>query len=118
MKFKVGDNVRVLVEKSALFGKDCVVVGVEGSMMYPYEVECNVGYSVYKEEDLQLIEEPKESLIDGLVNDFKKPKLFRTKPIKTNRLEELTTALNILGSLGIELDVKIYAEVNGKKIEL
>ena len=40
------------------------------------------------------------------------------KPIKTNRLEELTTALNTLGSLGIELDVKIHAEINGKKIEL
>ena len=116
MKFKVGDNVRVLVEKSALFGKDCVVVGVEGSMMYPYEVECNVGYSVYKEEDLQLIEEPKESLIDELVNDFDKPKLIKDE--RLNRLEELTTALNILGSLGIELDVKIHAEVNGKKIEL
>ena len=41
-----------------------------------------------------------------------------SKQIKTNRLEELTTALNILGSLGVELDVKIYAEINGKKISL
>lgn len=39
-------------------------------------------------------------------------------PIKQNRLEELINALNTLGSLGIELDVKITAEINGKKVEL
>ena len=102
MKFKVGDKVRVLDDKSILFGKECVVTIAGGNSDYPYKVEFDEGYSIYKEEDLELIEEPKEEV----------------KPIKTNRLEEITTALNILGSLGIELDVKIYAEINGKVVVL
>ena len=100
MKFKAGDKVRVLEEDSLYFGKIGLVSRVHINRECPYKVSVDGEHCgiIYKEEHLELIEE--------------------SKPIKTNRLEELTTALNILGSLGIELDVKIHAEVNGKKIEL
>lgn len=92
MKFKVGDRVR-----DKKYGREGVIISDKQSH-YNYRVEFEDYTELFYEEDLELIEE--------------------TKPIKQNRLEELINALNTLGSLGIELDVKITAEINGKKVEL
>ena len=131
MKFKVGDKVRVLVEESLFFGKDCVVVCVRTGAMYPYEVECNVRYSFYKEEDLQLIEEPKEdfniqfekSLVEdmikkyGIVSPSIEP-LIKIKDERLNKLKQLIKAVNTLGEFGKEVELKVTIELDGKKIEL
>lgn len=100
MKFKVGDKVRYTGEVSELKKIKYGVVDRLPDLGHIVRYKCTFDYwsSVVPQEELELIEE--------------------AKPIKSNRLEELTTALNILGSLGIELDVKIYAEINGKKVSL
>lgn len=112
MKFKVGDKVRVEVEGEAglLTG---VVREITGSEDYPYLVDISSNYNMYcsKESLSNVYDVTIEERSDNIIKDLK-------KPIKSNRLEELTTALNTLGSLGIELDIKIYAEINGKKISL
>lgn len=92
LKFKVGD--KVIVKKDGRVG---FIIPDELSY-YDYRVEFKDYTELFYEYNLELIEEP--------------------KPIKQNRLEELINALNTLGSLGIELDVKITAEINGKKVEL
>ena len=112
MKFKVGDKVRVKVdgEIGLLMG---VVREITDSEDYPYLVDISSNYDMYcSKESLSNINDITiNERMDNIINDLK-------KPIKANRLEELTTALNILGSLGVELDVKIYAEINGKKVSL
>ena len=112
MKFKVGDKVKSLEIKGLeiISNREGVITGMD-EMDFVVSFNGSDGKRNYfNEEELELIEEPKES------------KYFRDEnqpiAIKTNRLEELTTALNILGSLGIELDVKIHAEINGQKVEL
>jgi hypothetical protein len=100
MKFKVGDRVRTLNLEDApsYSNREGVVWAVDNNGEYKVSFNNNSDWTYFSSVELELIEEP--------------------KPIKSNRLKELTTALNILGSLGIELDVKIYAEINGKKISL
>ena len=118
MKFKVGDKVRVLEEESLYFGKIGLVSRVDINCEYPYKVSVNDerGGIIYKEEDLELIEEYKESLIDELVNDFKKPKLIKDE--RLNKLKQLIKAVNTLGEFGKEVELKITIELDGKKIEL
>jgi len=129
MKFKVGDKVRVLEEESILFGKDSVVIGVTNTRVFPYEVEREDGYSIFKEEDLELIEESKESLIDELkklqykkpiitFSKGKKPSIVKIKDIRLDKLKQLIKSVNTLGEFGKEVELKITIELDGKKIEL
>ena len=101
MKFKVGDKVRVMVEESVLFGRCCFIVDVKNANIYPYEVKCEYGYDIFKEEELELIEDTKE-----------------IKDIRLDKLKQLIKAVNTLGEFGKEVELKITIELDGKKIEL
>ena len=118
MKFKVGDKVRVLDRSSLYFGEIGLVVSLYVDCYHPYKVSVDdeLGGIVFKEEDLELIEEPKESLIDELVDAFEIPKLI--KDIRLDKLKQLIKAVNTLGEFGKEVELKITIELDGKKIEL
>lgn len=50
--------------------------------------------------------------------NLKKKNMKQIKNISLERLEELIKAVNTLGSLGVEVKLKITVEIDGKKVEL
>ena len=132
MKFKVGDKVRVLEEDSLYFGRIGLVSQVCIDNVYPYKVSVDEGYGgiVYEEQYLELIEEPKESLLDELrkykypkpiitfSDKESKPSIIKIKDERLNKLKQLIKAVNTLGEFGKEVELKITIELDGKKIEL
>ena len=114
MKFKVGDKVRVLESKSKLFGKEGVITTVKVSSLYPYAVEGESAWSVFVEEDLELIEEPKGKTLEQIKKDYSYP----VKDIRLDKLKQLIKAVNTLGEFGKQVELKITIELDGNKIEL
>lgn len=102
-KYNIGDKVR-----DKKYKREGSIIESEGLYIFAYRVQFDGYTELFFEHELELIEESKP-ICDLPIIEY---------PIKQNRLEELITALNTLGSLGIELDVKITVEIDGKKVEL
>ena len=118
MKFKVGDKVRVLDRSSLYSGEIGLVVSLYISCSHPYKVSVDdeLGGIVFKEEDLELIEEPiifNKEAIKAI-----KEKCYPIKDIRLDKLKQLIKAVNTLGEFGKQVELKITIELDGKKIEL
>ena len=96
-EFKVGDRVRVIDCKSTFFGDELDITSIHESHLYPIKTKG----MIFRRQDLELIKEATP-----------------IKNISLERLDELTKAVNTLGSLGVEVKLKITVEIDGKKIEL
>ena len=102
-KFKVGDEIIVVnCSEGKHNDKKGVITKDEESECVPFKVKfVDGGLEWFEESEIELIEEP--------------------TPIKNTsleRLDELIKAVNTLGSLGVEVNLKITVEIDGKKVEL
>jgi len=113
-EFKVGDRVKVVNKDSSLFNRESTIIETNKGRLHPYVIE--IMDMPYASKDLELIEEAKEKTIvtfsDNPIN------YIEIKDTRLERLDELIKAVNTLGSLGVEVELKITIELDGKKIEL
>ena len=115
MKFKVGDRVRTLQleDSEAYSNRVGVITGIDG-MDFVVSFNGSDDWTYFYEEELELIEEPKGKTLEQIKKDYS----YSIKDIRLDKLKQLIKAVNTLGSLGVEVKLKITVEIDGKKVQL
>lgn len=134
-EFKVGDRVSTSHKDRRYNNKVGIITNIENCIdeLMPFWV-CydGGGYDWYKEDELTLIEEDKEEdkeeyfielntkRVKEMIDKYKieSPIIKHTKDFRLQKIKDLIKAVNTLGSLGVEIKLKITVEIDGKKVEL
>jgi uncharacterized protein YkvS len=121
-EFKVGERVKIIKSSAKNeIGMTGLITLNDGSGIFPLTVvldlnDLDFSETICNHNELELIEEPKKNTTTTFLNN--PIECISIKDTRLERLEDLLKAVNVLGSLGLEVALKITVEFDGKKIEL